>query len=245
MRIAILEDDAAQAELLAAWIEEDGHGTQIFLSAEDFQRGFSQQSFDLLILDWILPESSGLQVLRWIRRTVEWRIPVLFLTRRDAETDVVQALEAGADDYMAKPVSRAVVLARLHALARRAKLSEDLTRTIEVAEFRINHSEGQLTRFGKPITMTEREFRLAYMLFSNVGRVLSREYLLKVVWGKQPNIATRTVDTHVSRLRQKLGLTPEHGWLLKAVYQHGYRLEQLSKPDVESGAGARSSEASA
>jgi len=233
VRIAILEDDEAQAELLAAWIEEDGHSTSVFFTADDFQAKFSQQAFDLLILDWILPKSSGLQVLRWVRQTVEWRIPVLFLTRRDAETDVVQALEAGADDYMAKPVSRAVVLARLHALARRAKLSEDLTRTIEVAEFRVNQSEGVLTRFGEPVTMTEREFRLAYMLLSNIGRVLSREYLLKTVWGKQPNIATRTVDTHVSRLRQKLGLTPEHGWLLKAVYQHGYRLEQLSKPSAQ------------
>lgn len=227
MRIAILEDDLDQARLLELWLNESGHSCHSFQKAADFQRDFARDSFDLLVLDWELPVSSGIEVLRWVRQNADWSIPVLFITVRDTEQDIVEALEAGADDYMIKPVSRAVTLARIGALGRRAG-GVDAASCIELGDFAISPREGSIRRNGEPVELTERESRLAMMLFSNIGRLISRDHLLESVWGISSKVATRTVDTHISRLRQKLGLVPENGWQLKAIYQHGYRLEQLS-----------------
>ncbi|MCG8429443.1 MAG: response regulator transcription factor [Chromatiales bacterium] len=228
MRIAILEDDLDQANLLKLWLEGSGHIAHIFTESEALQKEMRRGSFDQLILDWELPVSSGLEVLKWVRSNSDWDVPVLFTTVRDTEEDIVTALEAGADDYMVKPLSKAVTLARVHALGRRArtgKQSEEKRFTI--AGFTFDLKESSISQNDTPIDLTEREFKLAIMLFNNIGRLISRDHLLETVWGISTQVATRTVDTHVSRLRQKLGLVPENGWHLKAVYQHGYRLEQL------------------
>ena len=151
-------------------------------------------------------------------------MPVLFVTVRDREEDVVEALHRGADDYMSKPVARSEMLARLAALGRRAR--GDIAKSvIDAPPYRLNLSANTLTRDGEPITLTPKEFELACFLFLNVGRLLSRGYILEQVWGTRPDLNTRTVDTHVSKLRGKLALTPDFGWRLRSVYQHGYRLE--------------------
>ncbi len=229
MRIAVLEDDPDQANLLKLWLEGAKHNCHIFQQASEFTRELRRGSFDLLILDWELPVSSGIEVLKWVRESADWEIPVLFVTVRDNEEDIVYALEQGADDYMVKPLTRTVTLARIHALARRASTRVSEVQTVEVGEFQINPNDGSITRSGEPTNLTEREEKLAVMLLSNVGRLITRDHLLESVWGITTKVATRTVDTHVSRLRQKLKLTPKNGWQLKAIYQHGYRLERLSQ----------------
>jgi DNA-binding response OmpR family regulator len=231
LRIAILEDDSDQADLLSVWLEEGGYSCHSFGDASAFQRQFHRQTFDLLIFDWELPKSSGIDALRWVRANSDWKIPVLFVTRREREEDIVYALEQGADDYMTKPVSRAITLARVRALARRSGVVKDETELVEHGDLRVDLENATVLRGGVPLELTDREARLAVTLFGNLGRLLSRDYLLESVWGLVPGIPTRTLDTHISRLRQKLGLTPDLGWQLKAVYQHGYRLEKLDRSE--------------
>ena len=152
---------------------------------------------------------------------------------RDSEADIVTALEAGADDYINKPLSESVTLARVNALLRRAVYGAG-DGIDEVADYQINSRTSSITFRGEMIELTDREFKLAEALFRQVGKIVSRGHILESIWGISADVDTRTVDTHVSRIRQKLHLIPENGWKIKAVYQHGYRLEQHqeSQPDT-------------
>jgi DNA-binding response OmpR family regulator len=165
-------------------------------------------------------------------------LPVLFTTGRDREEDIVYALKSGADDYLVKPLRRLEFLARVDALLRRSRghgREEDAP--IEAGAFHIDPRGRTLHRDGVAVELTQKEFEMAALLFRNVGRLLSRAYLLDTVWGISAEVSTRTVDTHASQLRIKLGLYPEGGWRLSAVYQHGYRLERLgSAPPVRKAA---------
>lgn len=227
MRIAVLEDNQDQLKVVQLWLEGAGYHCHPHTEAADFLRTLKRSSFDLLMIDWELPVSSGIEVLGWIRKHIDWHIPVLFMTARDSEADIVHALEQGADDYIVKPASQVVTLARINALARRLGSRERQQRLLSFDDISIDVKKGEILQGGRRCELTEREFKLAVMLFNNLGRIISRDHLLEDIWGISADIATRTVDTHVSRLRQKLQLTPEHGWQLKAIYQHGYRLEYL------------------
>jgi len=228
MRIALLEDDDHQAEIVRLWLEAAGNDIQHFATGQSFIAGISHESFDLFIVDWMLPDTDGLSVLKWVREQKHDRVPVLFVTQRDSEEDIVQALEHGADDYMIKPVKQMELLARLNALVRRASPIDSTDSELIFGEYKVDSSSRHITFAGDHIDLTNKEFELALFLFRNIGRVLSRGHILETVWGRSPKVNTRTVDTHVSRLRNKLQLYPERGWKLTAIYQHGYRLEQAS-----------------
>jgi two-component system response regulator RegX3 len=228
LRIALLEDDKDQADLVNLWLEGAGHEVKIFSSGREFQKAVARDSFDLLVLDWILPDINGDEVLKWVRESVDWPIPVLFMTQRDAEEDVVHILELGADDYMAKPVSQAVLIARINALGRRARPRRENEQTTDFGAYHLDPKTHTVSVNGEAIELTSREFDLAWFLFRNSGRVLSRGHILEAVWGSSPDLNTRTVDTHISRLRKKLAIGDENGWRLKAIYQHGYRLESIT-----------------
>ncbi len=228
MRIALLEDDPDQANLLELWLMEAGHRIVLYDDGQNAIRGISHESFDLLILDWLVPGMDGLEVLDWVRQHIDWPIPVLFITRRDSEGDVVTALEHGADDYMAKPVKRLEMLARIQAITRRTKTVKDSHGIFEFAPYVINCARRQVEFEGDKVSLTEKEFDLALFLFQNSGRALSRGHILENVWGRSSAVVTRTVDTHISRLRRKLHISTQNGWLLTSIYQHGYRLERLS-----------------
>ncbi len=227
LRIALLEDDPAQAELLRRWFASANHRCYRFENAASFLRTICRESFDLVVIDWGLPDIPGDQVLTHLRGKSKWQMPVLFITSRDREEDIVEALEKGADDYMVKPVKRAETLARIAALARRAVSNSDEDQLITLGEYRIDPKRRAIACRETLFELTQKEYELALFLFRNVGRLLSRGYILETVWGRRPDLNTRTVDTHVSRIRAKLRLTPDNGWRLTAVYQHGYRLEQL------------------
>lgn len=224
MRIALVEDDPAQTELIGGWLLEAGHDCTHFETGGEFLRAVQHETFDLAVLDWGLPDTTGIDVLTTLRVQRGETMPILFVTVRDREEDVVEALTRGADDYMSKPVARGEMLARLAALGRRTHGSTT-TSVIEAPPYELNMSANTLTRDGEAISLTPKEFELACFLFLNVGRLLSRGYILEQVWGTRPDLNTRTVDTHVSKLRGKLALTPAVGWRLRSVYQHGYRLE--------------------
>jgi len=225
MRIACLEDDLVQSNVLKEWLEADEHVCHTFATAEEFAKELRHESYDLLIMDWELPSSSGIELLTWLRKDLELVTPVFFITHRDSEADIVEALEKGADDYLVKPISKEVTLARVKALVRRHSGRKDM---LEIGELKLDKAAKQVLVAGQQVEMTEKEFQLAWMLLTNVGRLLSRDHLLESIWGFGPELITRTVDTHISRLRRKLGLTPDNGWRLKAIYHQGYRLEHLS-----------------
>lgn len=224
LRIALLEDNEEQAARVSGWIEDRGYHCGVFHSAEEFQRALRKTSYDVVVLDWMLETgSSGLEVLQWIRKTLNSDIPVIFATSRQAEEDIVHALQSGADDYLAKPVRQHELLARLFALARRAQPETEM---LECPPYVFDTSNRIVRLNDEPIKLTEKEFDLALFLFRNRGRVLSRQHLLTSVWGTSAELNTRTVDTHASRLRKKLKLLASERWKLTSIYQHGYRLEE-------------------
>jgi DNA-binding response OmpR family regulator len=227
MRIALLEDDPSQSDLVRMWLTAAGHSVHAHGRSREFMRMLARDSFDMLLLDWELPDLNGDQVLAWVRANVRENVPVLFATARDSEEDIVSALRAGADDYLVKPLRKNELLARVDALGRRRQAAASPRETMRVADFEIDLDRRSITRGGIALDVTQKDFDLAVFLFRNVGNLVSRGHILESVWGRNPDLNTRTVDTHISRLRTKLGLVPEQGWRLTAIYQHGYRLEQI------------------
>ena len=240
-RIAVLEDDPSQAKLIANWLESQGFAFRLFSSGADMLREVLRETYDLAVLDWRVPDLSGEEVLKAIRKSAREPLPVLFATGQDREEDIVHMLKAGADDYLTKPLRRMEFLARVEALLRRSRAgAPEGEAAIEAGAFRIDPKGRLLEKDGVAIVLTQKEFDFAVLLFRNVGRLMSRAYVLDTVWGISADVNTRTVDTHASQLRTKLGLYPEAGWRLSAVYQHGYRLERVNAaPAGKGGRGKR------
>ncbi len=229
MRIALLEDEQDQADLVCAWLKAAGHSCHAYALGKDLVREAQRETFDLFLLDWEVPGMSGAEVLVWIRANIAEPVPVLFVTARQREEDIVHALSHGADDYMVKPLSKLELLARIDALARRARAGQRADEgRLAYGRLSIDCRNRQVKLDGVEVAMTQKDYELALFLLRNIGRLLSRGHILEAVWGQSAEINTRTVDTHVSRIRGKLQLTPENGWRLTAVYQHGYRLERVA-----------------
>ncbi|MEK7435763.1 MAG: response regulator transcription factor [Pseudomonadota bacterium] len=229
MRIALLEDEQDQADLVCAWLTAAGHGCHAYLLGKDLVREAQRETFDMFLLDWEVPGMSGADVLIWIRANIAEPVPVLFVTARQREEDIVHALSSGADDYMIKPLGKLELLARIDALGRRARQRQKPDEgLLEFGPLIIDCPSRQVKLDGTEVAMTQKDYELALFLLRNIGRLLSRGHILEAVWGQSADINTRTVDTHVSRIRGKLQLTPERGWRLSAVYQHGYRLERVA-----------------
>ena len=228
MRIVILEDDHDQADLLVAWLEEAGHQCDVYKDGNAFIRAYTKDSYDLVLLDWMVPKLSGIEVLRHLRNHLDTVVPVVFITQRDAEEDIVEALEAGADDYMAKPVRHLETMARVNAIARRMGFGDEHTsEQYDHAPYHIDTRTREIRMNDEVVEMTQKEYELTLFLFKNLGRVISRGHLLEMVWGTSSKLNTRTVDTHISRLRSKLDLDNQSNWKLTSVYRHGYRLENI------------------
>lgn len=225
--VGLLEDDPDMAALVSEWLQESGYAVRLFRTAAEFRRRQGTEAIDLLLLDWMLPDTTGIEVIGAIRSSANARLPVIFLTARDAEDDIVRALASGGDDYVVKPPKRRELIARIDVALRRHASGADGGETIELAPYAIDSRRRRISLDGREIELTQREFDLANFLFRRNGRIVSRDALLENVWNLSSAVSTRTVDTHVSRLRKKLDLSGENGWRLAAIYQHGYRLEQV------------------
>ena len=229
MRIAILEDDADQAEIISLWLTHAGHTVDHHLTGASFLRAVRRDSFDLYVLDWVVPDLSGIEVLGKLRHELDDYTPVVIATAKDEERSVVRGLEAGADDYLVKPIRRAELVARVNAVRRRAGGGKAEEKGVDAAPYSIDMARTSVRLGEEDISLTNREFDLALFFFRNAGKMISRSHILETIWGiENKSVSTRTVDTHVSRLRKKLRLNEENGWKLSAIYQHGYRLERIN-----------------
>ena len=223
-QIAFVEDDEEQASVLGTWLSTAGYGYERFATATAFLDGYRDGVFNLISLDWDLPDGNGLGLLQHLREQLGSNAPVMFLSAHDEPADCITALDAGADDFIVKSAHNGVLLARMRALLRRAT---DHSEVRQIGRYRVDRVRRQVMVDSLPAALTEKEFALADLLLSNPDKLLSRELLLDAVWGGEAHSGTRTVDTHASRVRQKLGLTRRSEFWLRPVYGKGYKLLRL------------------
>ena len=222
-RILVVEDEPAIAELVAMNLRHAGFDVVLAADAEAAQAEVDAVVPELVILDWMLPGQSGLQLARrWRAQARTKSLPVIMLTARGEEADKVVGLDAGADDYLTKPFSTQELLARIRAVLRR-KAPEALDAAVEVGPLRLDPATHRVTGHGREVKLGATEFRLLHFLLSHPERVHSRTQLLDRVWGDHVFIEERTIDVHVKRLREALG-TVRCAHLIETVRGAGYRL---------------------
>ncbi len=223
-RILVIEDDAALLELLGYNLAACGYEVRTASSAEDGALMLAEDLFDLVILDWMLPDMSGIELCARLRRGAKYpQLPILMLTARGEEADRVRGLSTGADDYVVKPFSVPELMARVQALLRRAS-PERVSETLVAGDINLDRTAHRVTRSGREITVGPTEYRLLEVLLESSGRVLSRTQLLDRVWGTTAEIDERTVDVHVGRLRKAL-VRGDEADPIRTVRGAGYVLE--------------------
>ncbi|HKS91018.1 MAG TPA: response regulator transcription factor [Tepidiformaceae bacterium] len=222
-RILLAEDERDLNALIARELEQDGHEVVRAFDGAAALGAAEHDIFDLAILDWMMPRIDGLEVCRRIRE--HHILPVLMLTARSEEADVIRGLEVGADDYVTKPFRVKELVARVHAILRRANtaaIGVPDDQAVVIGSLRIDTTSRAVTIDGLDAGLTPREFELVELFARNPGRAFSREYLLDRLWDGDYDVTDRTVDTHVQRLRKKLG---DHAGLIKTVWGLGYKLQ--------------------
>jgi len=231
MIIAALEDDPMEAHLIHQILVNAGHGCTIYTTGTALLNDLSTKHYDLLLLDWVLPDMTGYDVVSWVRTNLSAKVLVLFLTNRDLEENIVLGLMAGGDDYMIKPVRRAELLARIHALSRRLAAPAGAvvpeSDILEVGPYKLNRIMKSAELHGRPVELNPKEFDIALILLKNAGEIVPRDKMIEAVWGRELVMTSRTLDTHMSRVRTKLALNPENKVRLSTIYSLGYRLDLL------------------
>ncbi len=223
--IYILEDDDSIRKLLAYTLKSQGLDCQGFSLPSEFWGAMAALKADLVILDIMLPEEDGMSILKKLRENKETSdVPVIMLTARDSEIDIVQGLDAGADDYVTKPFGTMALLSRIKAVLRRyeKKNVSAASKILEAANIKIDIDRHTVFVSGKQVFLTVKEFDLLALLIENHGNVLSREQLLDSIWKIDADIESRTVDVHVRTLRQKIG--DENGDIVQTVRGVGYKV---------------------
>lgn len=227
MRIVVLDNDRSQADLICQVLTSAGHLCHGFQNGKDLLTHMRKDNYDMLIMEWQVSDMTGAEVIKRARERMPEKAPVLFLATSTGEDDIVAGLAAGADDYMIKPLRRSEMLARVQALLRRAYPTQNGAEQLQFGQYTFETRPGRLLKDGAVLDVTHKEFSLALLFFRNLGRPLSRAYIHEAVWIRESALPSRTMDTHVSRVRNKLQLKPENGFRLVPVYSYGYRLEKL------------------
>lgn len=226
-RILIVEDESSFSEALSFLLGKEGFESVIAETGKLALDEFKRSQFDLILLDLMIPEVSGIDVCRAIRATSA--VPIIMLTAKDSEVDKVVGLELGADDYVTKPYSSRELVARIKAVLRRGA-SETTTDSIEpgihaIAGIRMDIDRHQVTVNGNPVALPLKEFELLEFLMRNEGRVLTRGQLIDRVWGGDYYGDTKTLDVHIKRLRSKIEIDPAHPVLIQTIRGLGYKFE--------------------
>lgn len=222
--ILIVEDEAPLAEMLSYNLDKAGFRTTLAATGEDALQWIDVEQPDLAVIDWMLPDRSGVEICRTLRSQDETRnLPVIMLTARGEESDRVLGLESGADDYVVKPYSPRELIARINALLRRSDANGDAAR-LEYADIVIDLDAHKVTRAGTPIHLSPTCFKLLRTLMERPGRVFSRERLLGRVWGGEVYVEDRTVDVHIRRLRKEINVQGRRD-LIRTVRGVGYAID--------------------
>ena len=223
-RVLIVEDETALVELLRYNLEQSGFLVSVAYDGEEALSSVQEDVPDLILLDWMLPLMSGIEVCRQLRRqTITANLPIIMLTARGEEGDRVRGLDAGADDYVSKPFSPTELVARIRAVLRRIRpaLADEALSYADIVMDLVAH---RVTRASKPVHLGPTEFRLLRHFMEHPGRVFSREQLLDAVWGKDVYVEARTVDVHIRRLRIALN-GEQQADLIRTVRAAGYALD--------------------
>jgi len=230
IKIAYLEDEANMAALVMEYLDEAGFEATWFQRGLACARAVERGDFNLCLFDWMVPDMNGPDVFASIQlKLKEAAPPVIFLTGKGEDNDIVQVLDAGADDYIVKPVTRPVLLARIRAVLRKRGLGQTAVQT-QWGALSIDVNQREIYMAGKRLDLGAREIDLAFFMLQNIGVLLTRERLNQIIFGLNPDIQTRALDVHMSTLRRALDLRPENGWRLATVYGRGYRLERSEEP---------------
>lgn len=202
--ILIAEDEPAMVDMIRYNLEQEGFEVSAALDGEEARLRIAEENPDLVLLDWMLPYISGLELCRQLRRSPDTKhLPIIMLTARGEEEDRVRGLTSGADDYVTKPFSPGELVARIRAVLRRAHPAGG-DETLSGGDIEMDLASHRVTRAGKEVRLGPTEFRLLRHFMENPGRVFSREQLLDQVWGHDVYVERRTVDTHIRRLRKAL-----------------------------------------
>ncbi|MCI0651758.1 MAG: response regulator transcription factor [Planctomycetes bacterium] len=221
-RVLVVEDDAGIRLGLVRNLEFEGHVVFVAANGEEALRKALDERPDLIILDIMLPRLSGHEVCRLIRRAGS-KVPVIFLSARGEEQDKVEGLRLGGDDYIAKPFGVKELLARVAAALRRAAIRDGTDEPLHFGPFVLDFQQRRLFRAGKEVEITDKEFTLLQFLVNNTERALSREAILREVWGYGYEGTARTIDNFITRLRRKLEDDPRQPRRIQTVRGHGYR----------------------
>ena len=222
--VLVVEDEPAQREVLAYNIQAEGFLVQTAGAGDEALLMVREAPPDVIVLDWMLPNVSGIELCRQLKSTPETaRIPVIMLSARSEEVDRVRGLETGADDYVVKPYSMAELLARLRTQLRRTRPAS-VGEMLEFEDIRLDMGEHRVYRDGLQVALGPTEFRLLTAFMERPGRVWSREQLLDRVWGRDIYVDSRTVDVHVGRLRKALRVTDTSSDPIRTVRGAGYAL---------------------
>lgn len=229
MHIALLEDELSLSQEVKDLLEQAGHSVVHFADGHQIMQGLRKDTFDLFVLDWQVPGPSGMEVLQHLRDVLKLATPIVFLTSHSAEEQIVQALGAGADDYCSKPLRPFEFMARIAALQRRLVPASSIAHEGELLPGYVFDSINRtITIDGHLVSLTEKEYELSRLLFENPERPISRNRLMKDIWGREEDALSRTLDVHISWIRRKLNIGANADKVrLVVVHGYGYRLMKM------------------
>jgi DNA-binding response OmpR family regulator len=218
MWILVAEDELEMANLLRQGLQEDNHTVAVARDGKEAFAAAETSTFDVIVLDVMMPKLDGIEVTKRLRAAKN-SVPILMLTAKDANADVIRGLDAGADDYLVKPFPFGVLLARLRALSRRREVAP--MQLLQADNLTLDPSAHCVTRAGREIPLTATEFRILEFLLRNAGRAESRTAIIEAVWGFDEEVEPNTVDVYIKNLREKLDREP-HRKLIQTVRGYGY-----------------------
>ena len=226
-RVLVVEDEAEIRQLICLHLKRENFEVTEAPDGEQGLLHLSRQKFDLLVLDWMLPKLSGLEMTRWVRGRKDLdRMPILFVTAKTEPEHIAAALDSGADDYVIKPFDTLVLMARVHALLRRHQwLEKENKNQMKIKELVLDRDAFSAVLFGQKLDLTRSEFKLLEVMMENQGKVLTREALIQCIQGEGVNVIGRTIDTHIFGLRKKMG---DYADLVETIRGVGYRIRFLN-----------------
>ena len=223
MDLIYLEDNEVQAKVLIEQLEESNINVIHYDKVNNLIADLANLQFDMMLLDWVLPDGFSDKVIKMVRNSIGWSVPILVTSIRDEEETIVSALIQGADDYIIKPIRTAELLARIEAHNRRSNLDIP-PQSIKIGDYELFPQQQTITYQGVPILLSILEFNLVNFMFQNRGKLITRPTLLRYVWKIPTDVETRTVDATIARLRKKCNFNEESGLILQTVHGFGYRL---------------------